>query len=239
MPTRSKGRHSRFIRLGGLAILLGLGLHIALNGFIKQFPEGVESAAELRAYLEAQASAWTLINGLRYIAFACIALFAAALFQRTCPRGAENARGWGVFGLLGAAIFVTNGMITNGIEALTYLNGGPASQSPEQFWVLFHLTRTLFTAELAMWSILILGFSAAGWSSASLPRWVSGLGFIQAALGLLSGVFLVSVMTDGWATTLADGAAFAGLAWFTTVGALMLLNPVPIAAPAPGTRPDL
>jgi hypothetical protein len=164
------------IRLGGLAIIVGLAIHVILNAVLKEFPPENPTVTELQAYLTEQASTWAIVHGFRYFAFTCIVLFAAGLFSRTCRTRATSATGWGVVGLLGAAIFVTNGVITNGIEMLAFLDPSPFSQQQDFFWLLFRLTRVLFTAEVVTWSILILGFSIAGWRSATLPKWLAVLG---------------------------------------------------------------
>ena len=126
--------------------------------------------------------------------------------------------------MLGAAVFVTNGVITNGIEILAFLNIDLLSQQQELFWLLFELTRVLFTAEVVTWSFLILGFSVAGWRSATIPKWLVALGLLNVAAGMLTGGFIASVVTDGWAMLLADVAALTGLAWFACVGIYMLVR---------------
>lgn len=215
---------ARLIRLGGLAIIVGLAIHIVLNSVLKTFPPEDPTATELQAYLANEASTWAIVHGFRYVAFACIVLFAAGLFSRTCCTRTAHTTGWGVVGLLGTAIFVTNGVVTNGIEMLAFLNTDLLSQQQELFWLLFRLTRVLFTAEVVIWSILILGFSIAGWRSVSLPKWLAGLGLINVAAGALTGVFIASVVTGGWATMLEEIAALTGLVWFASAGVYMVIR---------------
>ena len=216
--------HAGLIRLGGLAIVLGLTIHIILNMVLKEFPPEDPTVAELQAYLSREAGAWAVVHGFRYLAFTCIVLFAAALFSRTCRTRTASTMGWGVVGLLGTALFVTNGVITNGIETFTFLNTDLLSQEQNLFWLLYELTRVLFTAEVVTWSILILGFSVAGWYSATIPKWISVLGFVNVTAGLLFGGFIVSALTDGWATILLELASITGLAWFTCTGVYMLIR---------------
>jgi hypothetical protein len=211
-------------RLGGLAIIVGLGIHIVLNGVLKEFPPVDPTLTELQAYLAREAGAWTIIHGFRYLAFACIALFAAGLFSRTCCTRAVHTTGWGVLGLLGAAVFVTNGIITNGIEILAFHNDALVAQNQEGFWLLFRLTRVLFTAEIVTWSILILGFSVAGWRSGTLPRWLAAIGLLQVVAGMLTGVFVVSILSDGLATVIVEVASIAGLVWFLCAGVYLLIQ---------------
>ena len=127
-------------------------------------------------------------------------------------------------GLLGTAIFVANGVITNGIEMLAFLNTDLLFKQQELFWLLFRLTRVLFTAEVVTWSFVILGFSIAGWLSTTIPKWLSALGLLNVAAGMLTGGFIVSVVNDGSATILADVAALTGLVWFACVGVYMLMR---------------
>ena len=212
------------IRLGGLAIIVGLAIHIVLNSMLKEFPPQNPTVTELQAYLSDEAGTWAIVHGFRYVAFACIVLFAAGLFSRTCCTRTAQTTGWGVVGLLGTAIFVTNGVITNGIEILVFLNIDLLSKQQELFWLLFRLTRVLFTAEVVTWSFVILGFSIAGWRSSTIPKWLAALGLLNVAAGMLAGGFIVSVVTGGWATIFMEVAALTGLVWFTCVGVYMLIR---------------
>jgi hypothetical protein len=216
--------HAGLIRLGGLAIVLGLTIHIILNMVLKEFPPEDPTVAELKVYLSKEAATWAIVHGFRYVAFACILLFAAGLFARTCCTRAVQTSGWGVVGLLGTAVWVTTGMITNGIETLAFLNLDLISNQQALFWLLFRLTRMLFTGEVVAWSFVILGFSIAGWRSTTIPKWLAILGFLQVTAGMLSGVFIVSVISEGWATPLVEVAAITGMAWFTCTGVYMLLR---------------
>jgi hypothetical protein len=211
-------------RLGGLAIIVGLGIHVVLNVVLKEFPPEDPTLTELQAYLAREAGAWTIIHGFRYLAFACIVLFAAGLFSRTCRTRAVHTTGWGVVGLLGAAIFVTNGIITNGIEILAFHDDALVAHNQERFWLLFRLTRVLFTAEIVTWSILILGFSVAGWRSGTIPRWLAAIGLLQVVAGMLTGVFVVSILSDGPATIIVEVASIAGLLWFLCAGVYLLIQ---------------
>ena len=79
------------IRLGGLAIIVGLAIHVILNVVLKKFPPEDPTSAELQAYLSNEAGTWAIVHGFRYVAFACIVLFAAGLFTRrgcVCVRSA-------------------------------------------------------------------------------------------------------------------------------------------------------
>jgi hypothetical protein len=208
--------------LGGLAILAGMAMHIVLNAVLKEFPPENPAAGELEAYLSRAADGWAVIHGFRYVAFACVVLFAAAMFLRVCRDGA--AKGWGVVGLLGAGIWVTNGVIANGIEIVAFHSAPLLVQNEDLFQLIFRLTRVLFTAEVVTWTFAILGFSLAGWLSRRLPRWIAGLGLLQAALGMVSGVSIVSVLSDGWALNLIDAASLAGLLWFVCAGVFLTVR---------------
>jgi hypothetical protein len=205
-------------------MIVALALHIFLNAVLKEFPPEDPTAAELKEYLTREAGTWALVHGFRYIALVCIVLFAAGLFSRTCSSRTSGAVGWGIVGLLGAAIWVTNAVVTNGIETLAFLNTDLLSQQQDLFWLLFELTRVLFTAEVVTWSFVILGFGIAGWRSATIPKWITALGLANVVAGMLFGVFLVSALTDGWATICLDVASITGLLWFLIVGAYMLVR---------------
>jgi hypothetical protein len=212
------------IRLGGLAVVLSLSLHMYLNGALKQFPPENPSLAELQAYLSAEAGTWAIVHGLKYLALVGLVLFAAGVFARTSRGRGVLDGGWGVVGLLGTAIHVTNAMVANGIEVLAFYDFARLSEDPNLFWLLFYVVRVLFTAEIVAWGLVIFGFSMAGYKSSRIPRWISALGFLSAAACMISGVFIVSVLTEGWATTVMDVAGLSGLAWFASVGVFLLLR---------------
>jgi hypothetical protein len=226
------GDHSPFIRFGGVAILLGFLIHIVANLVLKQFPPSDPTPEQLTAYLSDQASTWAVVHGVRYVAFVCIAIFAAALFMRTCRGWGSRSTGWGLVGLLGAALHVANGIITNGIEILAFMDFGRLSEDPKLFWLVFHLTRILFTGEIVAWGLLIGGFSAAGWQSSTLPRWLTILGMLCAIGSLACGVFIVSILGDGRAVPLVDITSLGCLAWFLITGALMAFRGAASEEPA-------
>jgi hypothetical protein len=213
---------SSLIRIGGLAIIVGMLIHIVLNVVLKEFPPEDATRSELAEYLSREAGDWATIHGFRYLAFTCIVLFAAGLFARTSLLRSARELGWGAVGLLGAAVWVANGFITNGVEILAFLNVPPINQNQDLFWLLFRLTRILFTAEVVTWSILILGFSVAGWRSATIPRWISTLGFLQVAAGMIAGVFITSALSGDQVAIPLEVASDAGLLWFISVGAYLL-----------------
>lgn len=219
--SRSK-RHDGFIRLGGAACIAGLAIHIGVNAGLKVMPPVDLDPAELRAYLSEEASTWAIVHGLRNLALPGLVLFAAAAFVRTCCLRTSSATGWGVVGLLGSAMHVINAYVANAIESFLLLDADLLAEEPKRFEVLFQVTRFLFTAEIATWAVFILGFSLAGWISRTLPRWISALGGLSATAGLLTGVFVVSVFTDGRAVLLIDVAALSGLAWFASTAIYLL-----------------
>lgn len=213
--------HGRFIRLGGVAILVGFLIHMLVNGVLKQFPPEDPTLDELRAYLSEEAGTWAAVHGLRYVAFSCIAVFAAALYMRTCRDGRACSTGWGLVGLLGAGVHVTSGVITNGIETLAFTDFGLLSEEPKLFWLVFYLTRVLFTGETVAWGLLIGGFSAAGWQSGTLPRWLTIPGVLVAIGSFGCSLFIVSILEDGGAVPLIEITTLGCLAWFLTTGALL------------------
>ena len=90
----SGNRH--LIRIGGLAVLLALGLHIYLNGFLKEFPPEHPTLAELQDYFAAEAGTWAIVHGLKYLALVGLVFFAAAVFTRTCLTRRVSGFGWGI-----------------------------------------------------------------------------------------------------------------------------------------------
>jgi hypothetical protein len=212
------------IRLGGLAMLIGLAIHIVANGVLKVFPPENPSLSELQSYLSDEAGTWAIVHGIRYVAMVCIVLFVAGLFVRTCCTRSSSNMGWGIVGLLGAGMMVINLLITNGIETLAFMDFDRLSQQADTFWTLFYLTRTLFTAEIVAWAILYLGFGMAGLQSHTLPKWIIWLGFFAAANGLLTGLFIVPVLNDNWQGIFVTLAALPGIIWFISVSVYMVLR---------------
>ena len=143
--------HTGLIRLGGLAMLVGVAIHIVANMVLKVFPPENPSLAELKIYLSNEAATWAIVHGIRYVALVCIVLFAAGLFVRTCCTRSTPTTGWGIVGLIGAIMMMVNLLITNGIETLTFMDFDRLSQQEDVFWTLFYLTRLLFTAEIVTW----------------------------------------------------------------------------------------
>ena len=151
----------------------------------------------------------------------CVSFFLrlVCLFVRTCCIRKTSTTGWGIVGLIGTGMMVVNLLITNGIETLIFMDFDRLSQQADTFWTLFHLTRTLWTAEIVAWSVMFLGFSVAGLQSNTLPKWIVGLGLFSAANGLLSGV---PVLNDNWPGIFMLLASLTGLLWFVSVSIHML-----------------
>lgn len=220
----NRKENSSLIRLGGVAVLLALAIHLIVNGVVKQFPPENPSLAELQTYLSAEVGTWAVVHGLKYLALVGLVFFAAAAYARTCRTSGDVSAGWGVVGLLGTAIHVTNALIANGIEVMAFYDFSRLSEEANLFWLLFYTVRVLFTAEIVAWGIVIFGFSMAGFQTATIPRWLTALGFFSAITCLGSGVFVYSILTQGWAEILINIASLTGLAWFASTGVFMLLR---------------
>ncbi len=214
--------HTGLIRLGGIAMLAGMVIHIVANAVLKVLPPENPSLAELQTYLSDEAGNWAIVHGVRYVAMVCIVLFVSGLFVRTCCIRSNSTTGWGIVGLLGAGMMVVNLLITNGIETLIFMDFDRLSQQADTFFTLFYLTRTLFTAEIVAWAVLYLGFGVAGLLSATLPKWIVWLGFFATVNGILTGVFIVPIMNEEWPGIFAALAALPGLIWFVSVSVYMV-----------------
>lgn len=219
-----EGGQTLLIRLGGVAILVGFAIHIVANVFIKQMPPDDPSLVELRTYLATEAGNWAIVHGMRYVAIVCLAVFAAALFTRTCCLRSTPPVGWGMIGFLGASLMLANLLITNGIEMFVFLDADLVATDAGVFWGLFGITRVLFTAEVVASALFIGGFSVAGRLSSTLPVWLSAIGLVSATFGLLSGVFIVSIVTGGRAAFIIEIASLSGLLWFVCAGFYLLIR---------------
>ncbi len=218
----NRKKHSVLVRIGGLVILLAIIIHIILNIILKTFPSTDFTLTELQSYLSNESSTWALVHGMRYVAIACIAIFSAGLFEKTCSNHSWKVIGWGVLGLIGTALWLSNLMITNGIEILAFYDFHSISEQESLFWLLFNLTRVLFNAEIVSWALFSLGFSMAGWISDTFPKWILVLGLLGSLFCMLSAVFIVSILNDGWEVIFTYIAAFTGLVWQVSIGVLMM-----------------
>jgi hypothetical protein len=213
-----------FVRLGGLAILLGLAIHIVANMVLKTFPSEDFTSIELQDYLSNEAGNWSIVHGLRYVAIVFIIIFSGALFVKTRDIGKSKSTGWAIIGLLGAGLMMSNLLMANGIEILAFYDFNRLSEQENLFWLLFYLTRVLFAAELVTWSILIFGFSMAGFYTGTIQKWLVLFGILSSIACLLSSIFIISVLQDGWASYLIEAASLMGLLWFISIGLYMLFQ---------------
>jgi hypothetical protein len=135
-------------------------------------------------------------NGLRYLALFCIPFVAVGLYLLT-RRGAKPAgNGWSILGLTGGVGLLTIGIITNSIQAMAFLPFADLAERPEQFMLLWNLSRLLFRAALLLTGLMILGFSIAGRQSAIFPLWLSVVGLLFAVSSLFTSVFMAWTMGD-------------------------------------------
>ena len=226
MQTNARSKNasqSTLIRIGGGALLVAFAIHITANFVLKEFPPIDSTLTELKTYLEAEAKTWRIVHGMRYMAVACLGLFLGGVFARIRSGNGKSSAGWEYVGLVGGVLQLGNLFITNGLETFAFLDFKLLSEQPALFWLVFHVTRVLFTAEITTWAILIFGFSMAGWLSETIPRLIGALGFAAAGLGLLSGVFVGTVMTTGgWPEAVFGIAALCSLLWFVCMGTWML-----------------
>lgn len=164
-----------------------------------------------------------MVHGLRYAAIVCIVLFACALYLMTTSEDhPENVRGWQLVGLFGATLMMANLLITNAVEIQAFLDFSELNEQESLFWLLFNLTRVLFTTEIITWGIFIFGFSMAGIIGGSLPRWISYLGLVCGVLCLFAAVFVVNIFQGGWAGIIIEIGTITGLLWFISTGVHML-----------------
>ena len=131
--TSTGSANGGLIRIGGLAVILALSIHVFVNGVLKEFPPADPSLLELQAYLAAEAGTWAIVHGLKYLALVGLVLFAAGVYARTCPKRSGLEASWGIVGLLGTAIHVTNALIANGIEILAFYDFTRLSEQASLF----------------------------------------------------------------------------------------------------------
>ena len=210
------------VRTGGAALLVGFAIHIVANAVLKQFPPENPTLSELTAYLEAEASTWGIVHGMRYLAIGCLAVFLGGIMARI-RSSAVSSGGWEQVGFVGGLLLLSNLLITNGLETIAFLDFELLSENPELFWLVFNVTRVLFTAEIVTWAIMIFGFSIAGWNSQTFPKPIVVVGLAAACMAMVSGVFVSVLMTSGGWIGIVDGiAVVASLLWFLSTGIWMV-----------------
>lgn len=215
---------NQLIRVGGVAGLVGVATHFLVNGILKTFPPPSADLPQLQQYLAEQASTWAIVHGLRYVAIAGMVLMVAALYARTVRASRKSDGGWGFVGLLGATMWLANLLITNGIEIFAFTDLEKLSNRVELFYLTFHLTRVLFTAEIIAWAVVIFGFSMSGWRTAMLPRWLVLVGMPIALAGLVANIFISSIMRGSSVAVILDIGALGGLLWFISVSVYLAMR---------------
>lgn len=222
-PTTTNDR-SQLVKLGGVAGLVTIAVHMVVNMVLKSFPADNLTADQLMAYFQKEASTWAIVHGLRYFAIAGIVFMVVGLYLRTNRQSAVLSDGWGLIGLVGATLWLANLTITNGIEMFAFLDFGSMSNKPDLFWLVFYMTRVLFSAEMIAWVIVTFGFSMSGLRSRTLPSWISYAGLFLSLIGFVASITIVDSLHGGWTSILASVAAFGIILWFISASVYMLIR---------------
>jgi len=218
----ANGKEATLIRFGGLAGLLVIGLYILINFALMAFPSPTGVPLEqLKTYISDHAGAMATANGLRYLALFCAAFYFVGLYLLTNRRAMPAGNGWSILGLFGAVALLAMGTITNTIQAMPFLNFANLSERPEQVMLLWNLSSLLFRTAMLLAGLMILGFSIAGWQSATFPRWLSVAGLLVAASALFTSVFIAWTMT-GASEPLLLARDVLGLVWQLGASVIML-----------------
>lgn len=216
--------HSLLIRLGGMAGLVTIAVHMVVNMALKSFPDPKLTPDQLQAYFQDESSTWAVVHGLRYFAIVGIVFMVVGLYLRTSRLRAAPGSGWGIIGLVGATLWLANLTITNGIEMFAFLDFQSMSNKPDLFWAMFYMTRVLFSAEIIAWVIVTFGFSMSGLRSKTLPLWMGYAGLLLSSVGLASSIAVVDVLRGGWTSVLATVAAFGIILWLICTSIYMLVR---------------
>jgi len=207
-----------------MAGLSTIAIHFFVNMILKSFPDENLTIDQLRDYLRMESSTWAVVHGLRYFAIGGIAFMVVGLYLRTNRQRAFPGDGWGLIGLVGATLWIANLTITNGIEMFAFLDFRYMSDKPDLSWMVFYMTRILFSAEMIAWVVVTFGFSMSGLRSKTLPPWIGYAGLLLSAVGFASSVTIVNVLRGGWASALATVAAFGIILWFVCSNVYMLVR---------------
>ena len=227
-------RETAIVRIGGLLGLLIVGIALVVPFVLLALPPGGGAApADPKTYLSDQAGRMAIVNGLRNLMFFCLLFFGAGLYTFTRRSAPLETNAWGVLGLLGATAAATMGTVANGVETALFLNYGGVSEQREVFLVLWGVAGVLYVVPQVGTAAMAAGFSAAGWRSAALPKWLVAVGLTVAATTLLTCIAIASVMTGGWAEKVQLVAVVLTLLWLLCASVLMVWRPgaEPGAAP--------
>lgn len=225
-PRDENAAHDRslLIRLGGMAGLVTIAVHMVVNMALKSFPDPKLTKDQLQAYFQDEASTWAVVHGLRYFAIVGIVFMVVGLYLRTNRLRAAQGSGWGVIGLVGATLWLANLTITNGIEMFAFLDFQSMSNEPDLFWMVFYMTRILFSAEIVAWVIVTFGFSMSGLRSQALPGWLCYAGILLSFVGFVFSITVVDVLTGGWTSVPATVVAFGIILWLICTSIYMLIR---------------
>jgi hypothetical protein len=221
----TRRREATVIRLGGVAGLVTFGLHIVINEVLITVRSRVGG---LNALASGDLSANAIGHGLRYPAFLCLAIFAVGLYVLT-GRGMSFATNpWGILGLFGAAAQITTGVIANTIQTTALMSSANVSGQSEHSALLWDLGSVLFAVEPIWAGLMFVGFSVAGWQSATLPKWLAIPALLCAALNVTVAVSIVWVMTGHPAAELLRWArSILGLIWFLSACVVLVRRASP------------
>lgn len=222
--SREVDDRSLLVRLGGIAGLTTIAVHFFVNMILKSFPDEDLTIDQLRDYFQNESSNRAIVHGLRYFAIAGIVFMVAGLYLRTSRKRAVLGEGWGLIGLLGAALWIANLTVTNGIEMFAFVDFQSMSNEPDLFWLAFHMTRVLFSAEMIAWVIVTFGFSMSGLRLKTLPPWIAYAGLLLSTVGFASSITIVNVLRGGWTSALATVTAFGIILWFISASAYLVVK---------------
>ncbi|MFI6636904.1 hypothetical protein ACIBI7_49155 [Nonomuraea fuscirosea] len=112
----------------------------------------------------------------------CLTLFAAGLLS-VLWRGNGDQGAWALVGFAG--VLLQNATFTC-VEALRFSMATAARHGRGEMAGLWGMSNVLFGFNQAFLAMALLGFTAAGVSAGLVPVWQAGLGYVSAALLLLS-----------------------------------------------------
>lgn len=98
------------------------------------------------------------------------------------------AGAWRLVGLLGLALVPAIGFPANSAAAIALWRLPVLEDQTQLLTMLWSMSAVWFFGAVMLWGIGVGSFSVAGWQSRRMPRWLSALGIVVGAVGVVSGV---------------------------------------------------
>lgn len=210
---------------GIVTAVIGLGLvFFPVSG---EYPNSASSAKQIGTFYAANSGSVVAQSIGSTALFILITVFAAGLWATLRDGERERGEAWAVLGLLGATATAASYTVA-GAMTLTLARRANEALSGQDAAVLalFDVQNYVYGLGAAFLAMYLIGFSIAGQRSRTMPRWLSGLGYISGGLALVG---VVQVAAPRSILDLAFYLATLGFLVWTLIGGVRLLRVARVA----------